>query len=64
LAYNAACAKARAGDKKGALGLLERAVGSGFNRPSFMASDPDLASLAQEPRFQALVAGAPPQEKK
>jgi predicted esterase len=64
LAYNAACAKARVGDKKGALDLLERAVGSGFNRPSFMASDPDLASLAQEPRFKALVAGVPPPEKK
>lgn len=58
LAYNAACAKARVGDKRGALDLLERAVKGGFNRPAFMASDPDLASLASEPRFQALVGGA------
>ena len=53
--YNLACAYARQGDKQKALTLLE-ALPAGSS-PG-MAGDPDLASLAGEPRFQQLTAAA------
>jgi tetratricopeptide (TPR) repeat protein len=52
-AYDVACAMARAGDTQGALRLLERAAELGFQKVTVAASDPDLASLHTEPRFQA-----------
>lgn len=55
-AYDVACALARAGDREGALGLLERASELGFRKRNVAASDPDLASLHGEPRFQAWLA--------
>ena len=52
--YNLACAYARAGEKGKALDLLESLAAAGFPAP--VGNDPDLASLAGEPRFQQLVA--------
>jgi tetratricopeptide (TPR) repeat protein len=52
-AYDVACAMARAGDREGALRLLDRATELGFRKRNVAASDPDLASLHAEPRFQA-----------
>jgi len=54
--YNLACAYARAGDKQKALDLLESLAAGGFPAP--LTKDPDLASLASEPRFQALAQAA------
>jgi Flp pilus assembly protein TadD len=51
-AYDVACALARAGDLEGALRLLHRAAELGFRNVSLAASDPDLASLRSESRFQ------------
>jgi Zn-dependent protease len=55
-AYDVACAMARAGDREGALRLLDRATELGFRKRNVAASDPDLASLHAEPRFQAWLA--------
>jgi predicted esterase len=55
--YNLACAQARTGMRRQALDSLERAVVEGFEDRSRMASDEDLASLRQEPRFKALTLG-------
>ncbi len=54
--YNLACAYARLGDKQKALDLLESLAAGGFPAP--IASDPDLAGLASEPRFLAMSAAA------
>ncbi len=54
--YNLACAYARIGDKQKALDLLESLAASGFPAP--ITGDPDLASLAGEPRFQELAKAA------
>jgi len=50
--YNLACAYARLGEKDKALDLIESIAAQGFAAP--LASDPDLASLAGEPRFKVL----------
>jgi hypothetical protein len=55
--YNLACAYARTGQNQKALDLLE-AVAAGPGLPGPIAGDPDLASLAGEPRFQKLVAAS------
>ncbi len=55
--YNLACAYARNGQKEKALDLLE-AVAAGPGLPGPIANDPDLASLASEPRFQKIVAAS------
>jgi hypothetical protein len=54
--YNLACAYARLGDKQRALDLLESIAKAGFPGP--IAADPDLASLANEPRFQKMAYAA------
>ncbi len=51
-AYDVACSMARAGDREGAMRLLDRAAELGFHKGSVAASDPDLASLHSDPRFQ------------
>lgn len=56
--FNRACALARAGDCEGALGALEEAVATGWERRHQFLEDDDLASLRDDPRFLAL-AGAP-----
>ncbi len=53
LAYNAACAWARAGDPGSAQRLLERAAELGFRDASFARQDPDLAAVRQSPWFDA-----------
>lgn len=55
--YNAACARALAGERDRAIEDLERSFASGFppNRAAVM-QDPDLASVREDPRFQKLVA--------
>ncbi len=53
--YNAACCFALAGRKDDAIAHLEKAVGSGqVTDPGGFRRDPDLASLAGDPRFEAL----------
>jgi tetratricopeptide (TPR) repeat protein len=54
--YNLACAYARIGDKNKALDLLESLASNGLPVP--VNGDPDLASLAGEPRFQAIAKAA------
>lgn len=53
--YNLACAQAIRGEREAALASLEGAVAAGFQDGAYLATDGDLASLRQEPRFQALV---------
>lgn len=54
--YNAACCRALLGEKERALTLLEKVAGGRRSDRSAWARDPDLSSLAGEPRFQALLA--------
>jgi predicted esterase len=54
--YNLACARARSGDKAGALAALAAAVDHGLAQPLQMESDADLASLRGTTEFAALVA--------
>ena len=54
--YNLACGYARLGEKQKALDILESLAGTGV--AAGMVNDPDLASLAGEPRFQAMAAAA------
>ena len=51
-AYDAACAKARAGDRDGAVALLERASQMGFKDLAHAVQDPDLATLHGHPGFE------------
>jgi hypothetical protein len=53
--YNLACARALAGDPKSALEALEKAEDAGFEQADHLRRDPDLASLREHPRFQALL---------
>jgi tetratricopeptide (TPR) repeat protein len=56
--YNLACFHALLGHKQEALGWLEKAVEGGFYAPGKIASDPDLESLRNEPRYKAALAKA------
>lgn len=53
--FNAACVYARAGQKKEALDALGGAVKAGFKQKGMIVTDPDLASLRAEARFQEIV---------
>ena len=53
--YNLACLEARNGLTAEALATLEQAVGAGYDNIEQMTADPDLADLADDPRFRALV---------
>jgi serine/threonine protein kinase/predicted esterase/tetratricopeptide (TPR) repeat protein len=59
-AYNAACARAMAGDVAAALDWLERAVALGFaardDAASLLRFDPDIAAVRGDARFARLVA--------
>jgi predicted esterase len=58
--YDLACARARSGDRGGALDALEEAVARGFTDRDHMAADDDLETLRGEARFRALLAGKTP----
>ena len=49
--YGAACFHARLGEKDPALDYLRRAVESGFENLEWMARDPDLESLRDDPAY-------------
>jgi beta-lactamase regulating signal transducer with metallopeptidase domain/tetratricopeptide (TPR) repeat protein len=53
--YNEACSRALAGERPLALDLLEKSILAGFDDPSLMRRDSDLASLHSEKRFDELV---------
>lgn len=55
VAYNAACAFARASDSAQALEWLERAIASGFSDKNLLATDPDLQSIRSQPGFDHLL---------
>lgn len=52
---NAACIKARAGEKEPALALLERVFARGWGKRDWVEHDPDYAILRGDPRFERLV---------
>jgi Zn-dependent protease len=54
IAYNIACAEARAGRADEALAWIERAVELGFRNVDAMASDSDLETLRSRPEFGAI----------
>jgi len=56
--YNLACSLALLGRKKEAVKALETALRRGFTDFDLMRTDEDLASLRNEPSFQALMAMA------
>jgi tetratricopeptide (TPR) repeat protein len=56
--YNLACFHALLGHQDEALSWLEQAVEGGFYAPGKIASDPDLNSLRDEPRYKATLAKA------
>jgi serine/threonine protein kinase/Flp pilus assembly protein TadD len=53
--YNTACLNAVAGRSEYAIELLEKAVQNGFGHREWIDNDPDVASLRDHPRFQALL---------
>jgi predicted esterase len=53
--YNLACARARLGKAEQALAALEQAVSLGFADSRHIGTDPDLAALRKQPRFDAIV---------
>jgi Zn-dependent protease len=54
IAYNIACAEARAGRADEALSWIERAVEMGYRDAKAMASDSDLETLRSRPEFEAI----------
>ncbi|HET6975288.1 MAG TPA: M50 family metallopeptidase [Pyrinomonadaceae bacterium] len=55
VAYNAACAFARASDSAQALTWIEKAIATGFSDKNLMATDPDLQSIRTQPGFDHLL---------
>jgi Zn-dependent protease len=55
VAYNAACAFARASDPAQALVWLEKAIASGFSDKKLLATDPDLLAVRSQPGFGHLL---------
>jgi serine/threonine protein kinase/tetratricopeptide (TPR) repeat protein len=54
ICYNVACLYAVEGDADRAIACLEDAVRAGFAHRDWVENDPDLDSLREDPRFQAL----------
>ena len=55
IAYNVACAYARAGDTEKALDHLSKVLLAGFSSKEWVENDGDLTSLHGHPRFQELL---------
>jgi len=55
--YNVACNYALLQDNDQALDCLEKAVRNGFGHKEWIENDPDLLSVRNHPRFQALLQG-------
>src|SRR5207249_447960 len=53
--YNVACVYALQAKSDQALDCLEQAVAHGFRHKEWVQHDTDLASLREQPRFQALI---------
>jgi non-specific serine/threonine protein kinase len=53
--YNAACFYSKLGDREAALDRLDRLVDAGFGMRDWIARDPDLAPLRDDPRFTRLI---------
>jgi adenylate cyclase len=53
---NAACLRARSGQKQEALDLLDRMFNKGWGKKDWIEHDPDYDSLRNEPRFIAMMA--------
>ena len=53
---NAACLRAKAGQKEEALEFLERVFGRGLGKRDWVEHDPDYDILRDEPRFKKLLA--------
>lgn len=53
--YNIACAHALVGDREEALDWLGRAVLAGFDQATHARTDPDLASIRDDPRFEGIL---------
>lgn len=54
--YNLACSQALTGQPESALQALGRALELGYDDVEWIRGDPDLKSLQDDPRFQALLA--------
>lgn len=53
--YNEACAFSRAGEKRAALDLLQKALDAGFDQPDIFRKDDDLDNVRDDPRFAEIV---------
>jgi beta-lactamase regulating signal transducer with metallopeptidase domain/tetratricopeptide (TPR) repeat protein len=53
--YNEACAFSRAGQKREALDLLQKALDAGFDQPDIFRKDDDLDNVRDDPRFAEIV---------
>ena len=53
--YNVACVFAQQGEPERAIECLEKSITHGWGQKEWMENDPDLASLRNHPRFQALL---------
>jgi serine/threonine protein kinase/Tfp pilus assembly protein PilF len=53
--YNIACAYASLGKPEESVAALERAVDAGYAHKDWMEHDPDLDSIRQSPRYQAIL---------
>jgi transcriptional regulator GlxA family with amidase domain len=54
--FNTACAYALAGNRDRAIDAAAKAIAAGFTMKHYYLHDTDLASIQEEPRFQALMA--------
>ena len=55
--YNVACLYALEGEADRAISCLEKASRAGFAHPEWIRNDPDLDSIRDDPRLQALLDG-------
>jgi len=53
--YATACYRAMFSDRESALEVLQRAMDAGFANRSYIEQDPDLRSLRDDPRYQAMM---------